>query len=144
MRIALTLKPDIINWSDLICFMTNPPVCFHPQKRVYLINMNSKMWLYVSFKSFLDTNNRTTHISTAANECVCLCVMFYNRKSLCRCHQTSQQLLIIYTQNLFQICLKKICISQTDIVFFIHSAFRCLKQQRNTQSSSFQPRLFYY
>lgn len=59
--------------------MTNPPVCFHPQKRVCLINMNSKMCLYVSFKSFLDTNNRMNHISTAANKCVYLCVMFYYR-----------------------------------------------------------------
>lgn len=37
------------------------------------------MRLYVSFKSFLDTNNRTNHISTAANERVGLCVMFYYR-----------------------------------------------------------------
>lgn len=78
LRIALTLKPDVINWSDLVhVLLLN--LCFHPQKRVYLIKMYSKMRLYVSFKSFLDTNNRTNHISTAANERVGLCVMFYYR-----------------------------------------------------------------
>lgn len=76
-----------------LTFMTNPPVHFHPQKGVYIINMDSKMWWYVSFKSFLHRNNSTTHISVAANECLCLCVLFSNRSaastSLWRCHQTA-------------------------------------------------------
>lgn len=50
---------------------------------------------------------RTTLVQLQMNVWVCVWCFITASKSLCQCHQTSQQLLIIYTQNLFQICLKK-------------------------------------